>query len=305
MKNVIVTGANGFVGSNLVNKLAEKEIHVFALVRDKATCKINNNKYITIIQCKMDEYKEAEKIFEDIKIDVFYHYAWAGTTGNRRSDYKLQLENVEYTCDAIKLAKKLEIKKFIFAGSIIEYEYTKCIQEKGACLGLNNVYGIAKLTARHMGKTLADEIGIEFIQTTISNIYGPGEVSPRLLNTTLRRMLSGERTKFTTCEQLYDFIYIDDAVEAYYMIGLYGKKNNNYYIGNKKPKKLKEFICEIRNCINKELEIGFGEIEFNGVSLSYNEFNTNLIYDELGFSIKNSFENGIKKTIKWIVEERG
>ena len=47
----------------------------------------------------------------------------------------------------------------------------------------------------------------------ISNIYGPGELSPRLVNTSIRKMLKGEHCAFSAGEQIYDFIYITDAAK--------------------------------------------------------------------------------------------
>jgi len=306
MKSAIVTGANGFVGSNLVEKLSKNGVQVYAFVRDKRESKrlIDCNN-ITIIECKMNEYKSIKDYFYGNNIDVFYHYAWDGTAGERRGDYNIQLKNVEYTCDAVKMAKAIGVKKFIFAGSIIEYEYMKCIEQKKECLGINNMYGIGKLTARHMAKILANNINIDFVETTISNIYGPSELSPRLLNITLRKMLNGEKTSFTTCEQLYDFIYINDAVQAFYDIGLKGKKNTNYYIGNKSPRQLKNFIIEMRNIINKDLDLGFGEILFNGISLNYKELDTSILYDELGFKTKISFKEGVERTACWLKAKEG
>lgn len=300
MKNIIITGANGFLGSNFVRKMAVKGINVYAFVKSKQGIKLKENENITIIECPMIEYTSFDYNIIKGPIDAFYHFAWDGTAGSKRANYNVQLMNVKYTCDAVKLAKELKVEKFIFVGSIIEFEYLKCIQNGRNDLRINNMYGIAKIMAREMARILAENLNIEFIETTISNIYGPGETSLRLLNSTLRKMLNGEKTSFTNCEQLYDFIYIDDAMEAYYLIGENGIKNKNYYIGNKKPRKLKEFIYEMRDCINSSLSLGFGEIPFCGVSLEYNELDTELLYNELSFKASFDFKQGIRNTIAWL-----
>lgn len=300
MKNVIITGANGFLGSNLVKNLASNRIHVYAFVRNKQSVKLKDNENITIIECPMNEYEHFDCNIIKEPIDALYHFAWDGTAGSKRADYNIQLKNVKYTCDAVKLAKELNVKKFIFVGSIIEFEYLKCVQSGKNDNRINNMYGIAKLMSREMARILAENVNIEFVQTTISNIYGPGETSPRLLNSTLRKMLNGEKTSFTSCEQLYDFIYIDDAMKAYYLVGESGVKDKNYYIGNKNPRKLKEFIYEMRECIDSSLPLGFGEIPFCGVSLEYTEFNTGLLYDELKLETSFDFKKGLLKTIEWL-----
>ncbi|SDO32364.1 Nucleoside-diphosphate-sugar epimerase [Eubacterium maltosivorans] len=305
MKNVIVTGANGFVGSHLVRALDKKHIHVFAVVKDENenidTIQLLEN--VEIVYCDLftlDTLKE--KIRVESQIDAFYHLAWAGTSGDARANYELQLNNAKAACEAVRLAKEMAIVKFIFAGSIMEYECEKYIPKDLSRPGLGNIYSTGKVAAHYMAKTLAYSIGLDFEAMIISNIYGPGEISARLINTTLSKMLHGEKTSFTKGVQLYDFIYITDAVNAMILIGEKGQAYKNYYIGNREQKPLKQFIIQMRDCIDPCLELGFGEIPFNGPMLTYKEFNTQALYDELDFEPKVSFQEGIKKTIEWLRE---
>jgi len=302
MKNAIVTGANGFVGSNLVKALSQKNIHVYAIIKGE-NANIGNIQWlenVDIIYCDLFHLNELKNKLNDKEIDVFYHLAWAGTSGNTRADYDLQLNNAKAACDAVSVAKKMNVKKFIFAGSVMEYECIEYIPRDDAKPGLGNIYSIGKVAAHFMSKTLACNLGLDYETMIISNIYGPGEVSPRLINTTLLKLIKREETAFTAANQLYDFIYIDDAIRAMILIGDEGKPYCNYYIGNRDQKPLKEFILEMKNCIDKDIELGFGKIRYNGATLSYNEFNTQALYEDLNFEPKVSFTEGIKKTIKWL-----
>lgn len=141
---------------------------------------------------------------------------------------------------------------------------------------------------------------MDFIEITISNVYGEGEVSNRLISSTLNKLLKNETTEFTAGNQLYDFMYIDDAVDAIYLVGMRGRTGIDYYIGNKNQRPLREFIEEIKNCIDENIILGFGKIPFNGVSLKYDEFYKYALYEEFDFQPRFSFREGIKKTIKWM-----
>lgn len=302
MNKVIITGANGFIGKNLVKELARKGIKVYAIVKDITSniSEIKNIPNIEIIYCNLDNILELKQKICDIGIDVFYHFAWAGTSGNTRANYELQLINVKSCCDAVKVAHEMKIKKFILAGSIMEYECQKYIPQDFAKPGVGNIYSIAKLSAHYMAKTLAYNLGIQFVCATISNIYGVGEVSQRLINTTIIKLIKNEETSFTEGNQLYDFIYIDDAIRAFELIGQYGKPFKTYYIGNKKPQLLMEFLLKIKSCINENIELGLGKVPFNGVSLNYTEFSTMGLYEDFDFKPIVNFEDGIKKTEKWL-----
>lgn len=303
MKRVIVTGATGFIGRNLVKELASKGVEVWTIVRNKKNT-ISSLPNVHIVECKGSQYKELVNIIPKGKLDVFYHLAWAGVSGKERSDYNIQLDNIRSTCDAVMLAKELEANRFVFAGSIMEYEYKKCIDENFIKSGLGNMYGIAKMNARQMAQTLSYNLKLNFNPVTISNVYGIGEVSERFINSTIRKLLDKERTSFTKGDQLYDFIYIDDAVRALYLIGNFGKPFKNYYIGNRHPRKLKEFIFEMKDCVDQDIKLGIGEIPYNSISLNYNEFDTNGLFDDFGFTPEIDFKQGVQKTIEWIYKQK-
>jgi nucleoside-diphosphate-sugar epimerase len=305
MKKVIITGANGFVGKNLVKHLAAKDVKVYAIVKDITSdiSEIKNITNVEIVYCNLTHILKLNEKIKDTDIDVFYHFAWAGTSGTLRTDYELQLSNVKGCCDAVKTAYNMNVKKFVFAGSILEYECQKYLSLDFSKPGLGNIYNTAKITSHYMAKTLAYNLGIDFISATISNIYGVGEISQRLICTTIVKLLKKQKTLFTEGNQLYDFIYIDDAVKAFELIGDYGKAFKNYYIGNKNPQLLKEFLIKIRDCIDSTVDIGLGELPYNGAFLNYEEFSTLGLYEDFDFKPDVNFENGIKQTTEWLMTQ--
>ncbi len=304
MKKAIVTGANGFIGSWLIKELVKNKIEVYAIVKNENSNIDNLKKLsnINIIYCDLCDINILPELIDDRNFDVFYHMAWVGSSGIFRGDYNIQLDYVRYSCEAIEVASKLNCKKFIFASSLMEYEAHELMKTQ-KCPSKGYIYNAGKIAANYMCRTLANELKIEYISAIISNAYGPYENSPRLINTTIRKILNGEETQFTSGEQLYDFIYVKDVAKAFYMLGLYGKNNKSYYIGNEKQRKLKEFLLEINNIIGSKNELGLGKIPFNGISLTFNEFDRFMLNKDTGFKPKYTFEKGIRETIDWIKGE--
>ena len=214
---------------------------------------------------------------------------------------EVQLKNVQYSCDTVRTAAAIGCKRFVFASSIMEYEI-EAAMETEKIPGINTLYCSAKVAANYMERTLAGSLGMNYIRAVISNIYGPGEVSPRLVNTSLRNMLSGEHCSFSPGNQLYDFIYITDAARAFMAIGEKGASNRTYYIGSLHPRPLKDFLLEMRDCVDPSLEIGLGDIPFNGISLTYDEFDIDAVRRDTGVVPEVTFREGIKQTIQWIKE---
>jgi nucleoside-diphosphate-sugar epimerase len=303
MKKAIVTGANGFLGCALCNELSNQGIEVIAVVRNKNVdiSKIQHIDNLKVVYCDLSNFKHLADVITERDADVLFHLAWAGSAGPLRGDIDVQLKNIQYTCDTVKACADLNCKKFVFAASIMEYEIETLMTSDDAP-GINTLYCSAKVAADYMTRTLAGALGISYIRAVISNIYGPGEVSPRLINTSLRKLLSGEHCAFSPGEQIYDFIYITDAAKAFVALGRNGIANRTYYIGSQSPKPLKEFLCEMRDQVNPSLEIGLGEIPFNGISLTYKEFDIFAVKNDTGFIPEVSFDEGITSTINWIKE---
>lgn len=296
---VVVTGANGFIGVSLCRELSAQGIGVIAVV-NKSDSNVKDIPGVEVLHCELSQYsKLSEFIGRGRNIGIFYHLAWAGTSGGLRGDVDVQLANVKAACEAVGACSDIGCKRFVFAGSIMEYEidaYMQTAKEPA----INTLYCTAKLSADYMARTVAADCGVDYMRAVISNVYGPGEYSARLINTSIRKMLRGEHCAFSSGEQLYDFIYIDDAVQAFINIGKGGISNKTYYIGNAKPRKLKEFLHELRDVVNPDLEIGVGEIPFNGVSLSYNELSTDNLTLDTGFVPQIDFATGVHRTVEWI-----
>ena len=302
MKKAIVTGANGFLGKNLVRKLSDNDYFVYAVVRtsDLSLKDMKNIKYIVL---DSKSIFDLQNILSGETIDIFFHFAWEGSSGELRGNYNTQINNILLTCDAINVAKCLKCKRFIFPESIMEYEIQKAIisDEK---ISINTLYSISKLSANYMAKVLCQNNSIEYVGVLISNIFGPGEKSERLINSTIRKLLNNEHCSFSSGEHLYDFIYIDDAINMIYLSSIYGKNNGSYYIGNIKQRKLKEYLIELKEVVCKDAVLGFGELPNPNTVIKFDEFDTKKVYNDFNYSCKTDFKTGIKNTLSYIKGEQ-
>lgn len=304
MKKVIVTGANGFVGSHLVKELIKNNIQVISVVRSKNSNldllpKCENNK---VVFCDLSEIRNLASLISDRDIDVFYHFAWEGSAGHVRADEELQTKNALWTVDSVRVAKELGCKRFIGVGSIMEKETVAAVYTDGNEPGLGYIYGTAKLTAHCISKSVAANIGIEHIWAMITNAYGPGELSPRFINTTIRKIINSEPLQFTAATQNYDFIYITDVAKAFYYIGFQGKPFNSYTIGSSNAKPLKEFITELKEELAPEVSLNFGDVPFTGISMPLKEFNTENLERDTDFKSIVLFSEGVRNTMNWLKE---
>ncbi|ONI44102.1 hypothetical protein AN641_08310 [Candidatus Epulonipiscioides gigas] len=305
MNKVVITGANGFLGRNLTKYLSNKGIKVFAIVRNENSNieSLKNLKNVEILYCESKYIENLEyKLPKDI--DVIYHFAWEGIYDDRKGNYEIQLKNVEASAKFIEIAIKLNIKKFIFADSLRSNECLIYLKENILPININTIYGLSKITSNSMNKIIASNSKLEYISTIISNVYGGDEKSSSLICSMMPKMLNNEDVAFTLGEQIYDFIYIDDAIEMFYLIGKNGKPFKEYYIGNSTQHPLKEYLLELKEVTGYKKSLNLGKIPFNGASVDYSQINKNSIFEDFNFIPKVSFKEGIKKTIMYYTSNK-
>ena len=300
MERVIITGADGFVGSNTVEYFIQQGVEVLAIDISETPRRLSNHSLLTYLSC---DITDTEYILSCIKreyYDTFVHFAWAGSAGPQRVDANLQIENAFNTLECMKVAKKLGCKRFVCAGSIMEYEMEYAIHGQGCAPSTAYMYSLGKLTAHGLCKSMAKELDIELIWPIITNAYGVGEFSPRFVNSTLRKIIKNEPLQFTSATQNYDFVYITDVARAFYLISKKGKPFCEYIIGSGNAKPLKEFILEMVNgCAASQVPI-FGDIPFTGINLPLSVYDTSTTKEDTEFEASISFEEGTKMTMDWL-----
>lgn len=299
MNKVIVTGANGFIGKTLVATLLEKGYDIVALDIRFDDVLSNNSR----VQCISVHGKQVTELKNEIPEDeylCFFHLAWAGTSGQGRADYKMQLNNVKLTCDYITLCGEIGCKRVVYASSINEMETYEYLQSDDVEPSGGYIYGTGKLAAHLMGETVAKLTGVEFIPVIITNIYGVGEKSARMIYTSIYKLIHKEHCSFTAGYQTYDFIYITDAINSIIAVAEKGKAFNRYYIGSGEPRPLREFLLEMRDIVDSEVEIGLGDIPFKGVDISYDQFDLKKVERDTGYKNEVPFAEGIRMTADYI-----
>ncbi len=302
MNKVIVTGANGFVGSHVCKELCSKGVKVYAVIKDENENidSIKGLDNLSIVYCDLDSIATLPEKITDRDIDVFYHFAWVGVSSQLRCDENVQTKNALWTVQALKTADSMNCKKFVNAGSIMEKETYMAVCTQGSEPSVGYIYGAAKLYARTICKPLASSLNIDLCWAVITNTYGVGELSSRFVNTTIRKIIANEPLQFTAATQNYDFIYIDDVAKAFVAIGEHGKPNKEYTIGSGHARPLKEFIVELLQTLAPDSVPLFGDVPFTGVNIPLECFDTTDIETDCNFKPTISFVEGISLTMEWL-----
>ncbi len=290
MKRVIVTGANGFIGRALIEKLIKEKVHILAIDIVFQENSLWGNLYVTKMPIDLNDLSQLEKIPNDT-YDAFYHLAWRGINGVDKADPMVQLMNIQMTIRCADIAKKRECKKFLCAGTIAEKAVNSLNVIKRASGGM--MYGVAKHSTHLLLEAYCKNIGMDFIWMQFSNIYGVNNKTGNLVSYTLGELWKDKEAYFGPALQPYDFIFLEDLVEAVYRLGNVITSQNFYFIGSGKPRILKDYLMEIGELCNKKNLIKIGTYPDDGIVYTLDMFDTSLLIKEIGEYVTWSFTEGI------------
>lgn len=299
----MVYGGAGFIGSALVKKLCKKNIDVWIIektgIKETEQYQRICDLPVHLIECDLNNIENLENAISDRDFDTFYQFAWGELDDSSLLQYEEQIHNAMIVLKSIVIAKKFGCNRFIGAGSITENELLykegrNYINDK------HRYYRSAQFVCDTMGRCLAEKFAIDFFWPRIINVYGPGELSDRLINTLIRKLLLGEAMSLSAGEQLYDFLYITDAANAFFLIGEKGIAGEEYIIGSGTPKRLKDYLNCVAKVVDKSQKIGLGKLEYNGLYMTENDFNIDALR-KIGFQPKVGFEEGINATKDWLI----
>lgn len=298
MKKVIVTGANGFVGRYLLRELSKQGYEIWSVIRNKdenISCidELNTN----IVYCDLKDIDQLDELIEERDFNCFYHLAWAGSSGDGRKNYALQLNNAKACADAANVASKLGCKRFVGAGSVTELMYGDYLRQDGSKPEMVTCYAIGKMAAEYLSKCVCVENRIDFLWAYISNFYGKEDPTQNFINFLINSYTSSNVPTLTDGEQKADFMYVSDVARALIAMGEKGKNNSTYYVGYGAPKPLKEFVEEVRDIINPGIETGLGRKSFQGMDIDFDLLDVEKLNRDTGFTPEIEFEKGIRKMV--------
>ncbi len=310
MKRAYITGATGAIGMALVDRLIKEGIKVTVFVRPDSMRLDQFEGYRGQLELKhlaLDEIAvyNSEAVESQSALDedkVFYHLGWSGTFGTSRNDEAMQQKNVEYTLDAVGLAKNLGCKVFVGAGSQAEYGRVEGVLTPDTGTEPENEYGRAKLKAGISSRKLCDRYGIRHSWVRILSVYGPYDGSRTMVMSVLAGLLRGEEIALTQGIQTWDYLYSEDAARALYLIGVTkGLDSQVYCLGSGIEKKLKEYIIDMCRVINADKELlKFGAIPYGAKQVMRLVADISKLTADTGFVPEYSFAEGISRTVEWV-----
>lgn len=305
-KRILVTGGAGFLGKHLFRKLEERECKEVFVPRSK--------------DYNLVEMEAVKRLYRDAEPDIVIHLAarvgGIGATADKPGEFFY--ENVMMGVQMMEQGRLSGIEKFVAIGTVCAYPQNAPTPFKEEDLWngypeeTNAPYGIAKKMTLVQAQAYRQQYGLNAIYLLPVNLYGPGDnfdsetshAIPALIKKCLDAMehSNEEIIVWGTGEPTREYLYVEDAAEGILLATERYNKPEPVNLGSSFEISIKDLAKLIAGLTGFEGRIVWDNSKPSGQPRRL--FDSSRAKKEFGFKATTSFEEGLKKTIKWYKEQR-
>lgn len=300
---ILVTGASGFVGANLFQKLRSVRDDVYAVVRCEKNWRLTDCVDESVIAVDINDYAATRNLVRSVAPQtVFDCVAYGGYSFEEDATLIYQTNFMAAVNFVSQLAAQ-PFSAYVHAGSSSEYGTNSAGPAEDSFCEPNSAYAVSKVAVANYLRYMGKQREFPCVNLRLFSVYGPLEDTSRLFPILLRQALAGKLPPFVDSRTSRDFVHVDDVCAAFVIAaakmhpGLYGESFN---IGSGSKTTIGELADVTRRIFGVSEEPRFGTMEGRLWDLPDWYANPRKALEQLGWQPKIDLEQGLRSMSQWV-----
>ena len=298
---VFVTGGTGHIGSAVVRELVRDGHAVAVLLRPTSQTSSLSGvlSQLTLIEGDLQNVQCLTPALRQFAPDVTLHLAWFGVTNNLQDDPRQISENLAGSLDLIELSAAVGAGTFVGLGSQAEYGRVDGVLTEDLPLRPLTTYGIVKTAVGSVGERLAVALGLRFVWLRLLATYGPFDDPQHLIPFVIDQYLTEQTPELTPGEQVWDYLYVDDAARAVMSVVLSKQASGVYNLASGTGQTVASIVTQIRDLVDPALPLGLGLRAYTANQIMHLQGDISRLSASTGWKPTTSFAAGLDETLAW------
>lgn len=301
-KKILVTGANGFIGSHLVQRLVSQGARVAALVRNTCNLRALSNLLdcIEIYYADAGERAAVLRAFEAARPDIVFHLAAVGMSQPFISLDEALRTNVIGTIHVLAAARQTGVQRLIHSGTAYEYGARDSAVRPPEGLDPINPYAASKAAAWAFVRMYARTFGLSAVTLRLYYVYGPGQPPMTLIPSAVCAALQDRDLPMTAGRQRRDFVYVEDVIEGYLRAAVAPDLDGRSIdLGSGQSHEIGQVVMRLFELAGSKGRPLLGALPYRPGEIMNQVADTRAARELLDWQATTNLEDGLRQTIEW------
>jgi nucleoside-diphosphate-sugar epimerase len=301
-RNVLVTGATGFIGGHLVDRLIAAQTAITVLVRPGSSLAARWRDKVRPVICDDWSMQGLRAVLPAFACDTVFHLAAYGVLPGDRSVDDMIRVNVELPAALVSLCKDWNAR-LVMSGTFSEYLKPATNEPRTELSPLEpyKLYGSSKAAGGLVASAIAKDIGVGLRILRLFKVYGAGEAPHRLLPELVQGLNQRRRVAISPGMQILDFVYIDDVIEALLRADDHIRDHgtvSTWNVATGQGHSVRRFAELVAAAMHADGDLlGFGDIAMRKDDESWLVGDPGLMQSQLGWHPGIDLETGVKAAV--------
>jgi UDP-glucose 4-epimerase len=280
----LITGATGFIGSEVVRALLREDVELFALAR-KSSATDRLDERARVIEGDLFEREDVERAVATSEPDICVHLAWTTEPGRYFLDRSENLRLLAGSIDLLQFLVEAGCERVVVGGT--------CVEEAGPA----TIYSAAKRSLHTVIEQLASA-ELAYVCAHVFYPFGPGENPARTVPTIVRKLLRGEAVAMTGGEQVRHYTHVADLASAVARVALADTRGTIDLCWGE-PVTVREFTDMLGDATGRRDLLRYGEVPYHPDEVMRAVGDPGSLERELGWKPQASLRERIDQTVEW------